>query len=133
MLYKSAVIYTTIHQLFAKGGHSSWEIVSYLFFFSTIIGAIQMIYDFHWPDTREWIILIGIAIVSLIAQVWMTQAYGTANQVLVSFIMYLGVFLNMLWGAVFFDEEIGFMTASGGILIIGSSIFLTLHREKSKN
>ena len=123
------IVFTTIHQLFAKGGHNSWEIVCYLFIFSMLIGAGLMVYDFHWPDSREWILLIGVGISSLLAQVFMTEAYGTANQALVGFIMYLTVFLNIIWGKLFFNESIDVLSLCGGVLIIGSSVYLTMHRR----
>lgn len=126
------IVFTTIHQLFVKGGHNSWEIVCYLFIFSTLIGAGLMAYDFHWPDSREWFLLIGVGISSLLAQVFMTEAYGTANQTLVGFIMYLTVFLNIIWGKLFFHEAIDILSLCGGVLIIGSSVYLTIHRRSRK-
>ena len=129
----NAIVNTTIHQLYKKGGHNAWEIISYLFIFSTLFGAIQMYGDFHLPDTREWMLIFGVAFSSLAAQVFMTQAYGLTSQVLVSFVMYLGVFMNILWGRIIFDEPILATTVCGGALIIISSVYLSVMREKKED
>lgn len=127
------VVVTTIHKLFEYGGHNSWEIVFYFLFFSMIVGLIAMlINDYRMPSTYETILLIAIGITSLLAQAFMTQAYGLANQVLVSFIMYLGVFLNILWGYLFFDEIMNVLSIVGGLLIIGSSLYLSISKKKVK-
>ena len=126
------VVVTTIHKLFEFGGHNSWEIVFYFLFFSMIVGLIAMINNYKMPTTYEWILLIAIGITSLLAQAFMTNAYGLANQVLVSFIMYLGVFLNILWGYLFFDEIMNILSIIGGILIISSSLYLTISKQKYK-
>ena len=62
---------------------------------------------------------------SVLAQIWMTNAYATANPVVVSFVTYIGVFFNALWGFVLFDEALAAMTVAGGSLIIGGSMYLT--------
>ena len=125
----TAIVNTTIHQLYKKGGHNAWEIISYLFIFSTLFGAVQMYGHFHRPDNTEWALLLGVALSSLLAQAFMTQAYGLTNQVLVSFVMYLGVFLNILWGRVFFGEPILVSSLCGGALIILSSLYLSITQK----
>lgn len=130
--FLGAVAYTTIHTLYKKGNHNSFEIVAYFLGCSSIIGIILMIDDYKVvKDSTEWIYLVGIGITSLLAQLFMTKAYGLAHQVVVSFILYLGVFLNVLWGYLFFDEIMTLSSLVGGILIIGSSIYLSF--AKSKN
>ena len=56
---------------------------------------------------------------------WMTNAYATANPVVVSFVSYIGVFFNALWGFVIFGEILTGLTVAGGVLIIGGSMYLT--------
>lgn len=128
--FLGAVAYTTIHKLFASGGHNSWEIVFYFLFCSTIVGFISMYNNYRFPTNYEAILLLGIGITSLLAQAFMTQAYRLANQILVSFIMYLGVFLNAIWGYVFFNEIMNILSIIGGIFIIGSSLYLTTTKNK---
>ena len=86
--------------------------------------------NYRFPTNYETILLLGIGITSLLAQAFMTQAYGLANQILVSFIMYLGVFLNAIWGYIFFNEIMNILSIIGGIFIIGSSSYLTTTKNK---
>jgi drug/metabolite transporter (DMT)-like permease len=55
----------------------------------------------------------------------MTMAYAAANPVVVSFVAYISVFFNALWGYVIFDEVLTILTIAGGIGIIGGSMYLT--------
>ncbi len=128
----AAVAYTTIHKLFQNGGHNSWEIVFYFLFCSAIIGIIIMMATgkYHMPNHYELILVIGIGLLSLLAQTLMTQAYGSANTVIVSFVLYIGIFFNALWGYMFFAEIMHKLSIIGGILIIGGSIYLTLVKNK---
>ena len=96
-----------------------------------MFGAVQMYGSFHQPDRAEWFLLLGVALSSLLAQAFMTQAYGLTNQVLVSFVMYLGVFLNILWGRLFFDEPILASSLCGGALIILSSLYLSVTHKNN--
>lgn len=130
--FLSAVVYTTIHKLFAKGGHSSWEIIFYFLFFSMIIGALTMAGNIKMPDSYEAVLLLAVGITSLLAQEFMTKGFEYANQVLVSFIMYMGIFLNAFWGYVFFGEIMTLLSLIGGIFIIAGSLYLTMVRRKNK-
>ncbi len=124
--FMAAVAYVVIHKIYAKGGHNAWEIVFYFLFCSTVVGAIGMYHNFSLPrNTDDILMLLGLGITSLLAQTFMTQAYGLANQILVSFIMYLGVFLNAVWGYCFFGEVMSWLSIVGGVLIIGSSFALS--------
>lgn len=129
--FLGAVAYTTIHTLYQRGNHNSWEIVAYFLMCSTVIGAVTMFNNYTPVNTaHEWWLLIGIGITSVLAQLFMTKAYGLTHQIVVSFILYLGVFLNALWGYIFFGEIMSVLSVSGGILIIGSSIALSLVKSK---
>lgn len=77
------------------------------------------------PDMYGWTLIGGMSLVSLLAQICLTEAYGKTNPVLASFVQYSGVFFNCLWGFILFEEVLSLMTVIGGICIIGGSIYLT--------
>lgn len=81
--------------------------------------------DFVVPTGTDWLLYLALGILSVLAQIWMTNAYASANPVVVSFVTYIGVFFNALWGFVLFDEALAAMTVFGGALIIGGSMYLT--------
>ena len=90
--------------------------------------------DFHCPDFHEWIFCLILGINSVLAQIWMTRSYMYGNAVIVSFVAYIAVFFNSLWGFIFFDEVMTSMTLIGGILIIGGSMYLTkMKHERLKS
>ena len=81
--------------------------------------------SFLVPDLQEWGWYIALGVITVIAQIWMTDAYAMANPVVVSFVSYIGVFFIFLWGFVIFQEMLTLLTVAGGVLIIGGSMYLT--------
>lgn len=121
----AAAAYTTVSKLTASGKHHQYEIVLYFLVCAAIAGAILMGTDFRMPDRTEWLWCIALGVNSVIAQVWMTRSYMYGNPVVVSFVAYIAVFFNSLWGYLFFGEVMSAMTVTGGLLIIGGSMYLT--------
>ena len=79
------------------------------------LSVADLAYGWHIMD-RE--VFLALWIVSF-------GAYATANPVVVSFVSYIGVFFNALWGFVIFGEILTGLTVAGGVLIIGGSMYLT--------
>lgn len=121
----AAMAYTTISRLTGSGRHHQYEIVFYFLFCAAVAGALLMGFDFQMPDSKEWILYILLGLITVIAQIWMTDAYAYGNPVVVSFVAYIAVVFNALWGFVFFDEVLTIMTVIGGICIVGGSMYLT--------
>lgn len=121
----AAAAYTTISKLTGSGKHHQYEIVFYFLFCAAVASAVLMGFDFKIPDLREWGFYVLLGIVTVIAQIWMTEAYANANPVVISFVAYIGVFFNALWGFVIFNEFLTLMTIVGGICIVGGSMYLT--------
>lgn len=123
----AAGAYTTVSKLTGAGGHHPYEVVMYFLISAALSGIIIMALtgDFVIPTGTDWLFYLALGIMSVLAQIWMTNAYATANPVVVSFVTYIGVFFNALWGFVLFDEALAAMTVAGGALIIGGSMYLT--------
>lgn len=121
----AAMAYTTISRLTGSGRHHQYEIVFYFLFCAAVAGALLMGFDFQMPDSKEGILYILLGLITVIAQIWMTDAYAYGNPVVVSFVAYIAVVFNALWGFVFFDEVLTIMTVIGGICIVGGSMYLT--------
>ena len=119
--------YTTVSKLTGAGGHHPYEVVMYFLMSAALSGVIIMALtgDFVVPTGTDWLLYLALGILSVLAQIWMTNAYASANPVVVSFVTYIGVFFNALWGFVLFDEALAAMTVFGGALIIGGSMYLT--------
>jgi drug/metabolite transporter (DMT)-like permease len=121
----SAAAYTTISKLANSGEHHQYEIVLYFLVCATIAGAVIMGTDFIMPDAFQWGLFIIMGILTLLAQIWMTNAYTVADPIIVSFVQYIGVFFNVVWGYLFFDESMALLSIAGGICIIGGSMYLS--------
>lgn len=121
----AAAAYTTVSRLTASGKHHQYEIVLYFLICAAIAGAVLMGRDFRMPDMTEWGFCIALGIFSVLGQIWITRSYMYGNAVVVSFVAYISVFFNSLWGYVFYGEIMTAMTLTGGILIIGGSMYLT--------
>ena len=121
----AAAAYTTVSKLTRSGRHHQDEIVLYFLVCAAISGLALMGTDFIMPDGREWFLYVLLGIITIAAQIWMTDSYTYGNPVVVSFVAYIGVFFNALWGFVIFYEMLTLLTLSGGLLIIGGSMYLT--------
>ena len=45
--------------------------------------------DFVVPTGTDWLLYLALGILSVLAQIWMTNAYASANPVVVSFVTYI--------------------------------------------
>ncbi len=121
----AAAAYTTISKLTGSGRHHQYEIVFYFLFCAAVAGAVLMGDDFKMPESREWLMYAALGIITVIAQILMTDAYAYANPVIVSFVAYIAVVFNAMWGFLIFGEILTLMTVAGGLCIIGGSMYLT--------
>lgn len=123
----AAIAYTTISRLTGSGRHHQYEIVFYFLVCAALSGAVLMGIGepIQMPGLLEWGLFAVLAVTTLAAQIFMTDAYLYGNAVVVSFVAYIAVVFNALWGFVFFDEIVTVMTVAGGVFIIGCSMYLT--------
>ncbi len=85
--------------------------------------------NFVVPTVREFVLLFILGVVSLLAQIFLTGAFGNTNAVIVEVVRYIGILFNATWGLILFGESLSVYSILGGILIIGASIVLS--RQKS--
>ncbi|MBU3203934.1 DMT family transporter [Clostridium algidicarnis] len=125
----SASASITIRKLAKSKKHHSYEIVFYFLAASTIVAAILMRNNFVVPTVEEFVLLFILGVVSLLAQIFLTGAFGNTNAVIVEVVRYIGILFNATWGLVLFGESLSVYSILGGILIIVASIALS--RQKS--
>lgn len=76
----------------------------------------------HWvqPDGWDWLVLLGIGVLTQAAQYLMTKAYQKEEVSKVANLSYLGIVYALLLGFIFFGETFNFMTFIGmGLVIVG--------------
>jgi len=122
---------TTIRYL-GKNGHHPLEIIFYFMMMSTLISIPLMWSSFVMPTGWQWLALIMIGVVSLLAQVYLTKAFSHENALLVEIVRYVGVVFNALWGLAIWKEIPTFTTVIGGCLIICGCIALSRQKKKEQ-
>ena len=75
----------------------------------------------HWvmPHGTEWLLLIGVGLVTQVAQIYMTKAYQMEKAGSIANYSYLGIVFALIFGYTFFAERFDF------IAIIGMAVVVT--------
>ncbi|OIQ27162.1 MAG: hypothetical protein BM555_06210 [Crocinitomix sp. MedPE-SWsnd] len=83
-----------------------------LTFIACIIGGYVI------PQGIEWLVLIGIGLLTQLAQISMTRAFHSDSAARVTPVKYVGAIYAVAAGVFIFDENLGLMTCIGIILIL---------------
>lgn len=114
--------------------HHTYEIIFYFMVTATVVSIPLMWTEFVVPNVKEWLFLICIGVISLLAQVFLTKAFTHENAVVVEVVRYIGIAFNALWGWLFWLEVPDIFTIIGTILIVGGCISITnIKRGNSKS
>ena len=126
----AAIAYLSVNKLSKR--HHNYEIVFYFLFIATLISLPLMWNAFVWPNVYQFAILLAIALVSLLGQVVLTQAFSSDNLIVVSVVRYIGIVFNIAWGWLFWHEVPLLLSLIGCLLVVVSCIRLGLrHRKKA--
>lgn len=93
--------------------------------------AIPGIWFWVWPTPFEWGFLIGMGIVSYIAQMLNITAYKYGEASVMASLDYVRLIYAVLFGWLLFGNLPDFWTWFGAMIIIAASIY-TIHRENQK-
>lgn len=124
----AAMAYLSVNKLTKR--HHNYEIVFYFLLIATLIAVPLMWHNFVWPTRYQLVILIAIALVSLLGQVVLTQAFSSDNLIVVSVVRYIGIVFNIAWGWLFWNEVPMILSLVGCSLVVVSCIQLGLRRNK---
>jgi S-adenosylmethionine uptake transporter len=110
-------------------GESSPVIVFYFTLSGLFAGAIGMLVSgAHWPDTWHLILLLGVGITALLAQLAMTRAYSSGHTLLAANLNYSGIMFASFWGWLIWNDLLPFVSWLGIALIVaagGAATWLT--------
>lgn len=96
-----------------------------IFYFPLVTVPIASIYLInHWltPSVFEFVLLIGIGVVTQFAQYFLTKAYQSDEVSKISSIQYIGIVFGLFFGFVLFDETYNYLSGLGIILILAGVI-----------
>ena len=104
-----------------------------IFYFTGISAVGSLFYlplGFRWPDWREAVALLVVAVGSFYGQLWMTMAYRRAPASLVAPFAYLTPLLSFLYGVLFWKETLTVANATGAGLIALSGIGICVSESR---
>lgn len=126
----SAAAYTTIRSISKHGQHSNFEIMAY-FLVTGMIAGLVTTDGFVLPQGVEWLIILAIGSITVVAQFFLTGAFIATNAVVAQFLQYIGVFISAFYGFLFFGESLAIETVLSGIAMFIASVMLARLKEQA--
>lgn len=126
----SAAAYTTIRSISKHGEHSNFEIMAY-FLVTGMIAGLVTTDGFVLPQGVEWLIILAIGSITVVAQFFLTGAFIATNAVVAQFLQYIGVFISAFYGFLFFGESLAIETVLAGIAMFIASVMLARLKEQA--
>ena len=106
-----------------------------IFYFPLVTLPIVGIYSiFHWvqPVGIEWLLLIGVGVLTQIAQYFMTIAYQSEELSKVSNINFIGIIYALGFGFFLFDETFNVLTYLGMAAVMIGVVMNVVFKHKKK-
>ena len=97
---------------------------------SLLFSGLLMLADFHWPDLRQWGLLLGYGLLAALASVLLMLATQRAPANHVAPTQYSQMLWAVLLGYVVFHDELDGFMAIGIAIILGAGLFTLLREEK---
>lgn len=126
----AAAAYTTIRKLALTGKHSRYEIMFYFLFIGSFVGLGYDYEQFVVPSFEELGYLLLIALLSLMAQYFLTGAFITNNAVVTQLIQYVGILFNALMGYLLFGEHVSATMVITGLVMFAGAVRLAQEKER---
>jgi len=122
-----ALAMITIRRM-GEAGESGVSIVLWFALGSSAVAAIASLPGWTWPSPLQWGLLLGIGMVSALAQLLMTEAYRSGEPTLVAPFEYSGIIWTTLLGVVFWAEAPDLWDGAGALILVASGLYIW-HRE----
>lgn len=126
----SGIAYNMIRKL--KTSEHPLVIVFYFPLVTLPIAGVYSIMNWVMPKGIDWVILIGIGVLTQIAQYFMTKSYQTEQLSKVANLNFIGIIYALGFGYVFFEESFNFMTYIGMSLVITGVVLNIAFKSKKK-
>ena len=127
----SGVAYNMIRKL--KTTEHPLVIILYFPLVTLPIVGIYSFFNWVQPEGIEWLLLIGVGVLTQIAQYFMTKSYQSEELAKVANINFIGIIYAIGFGYVLFDESFNFMTYLGMTAVMIGVVFNVLYKNRKKN
>jgi len=124
-----ALAMITIRRM-GEAGESGVSIVMWFAIGSSIVALVWSLPGWVWPDATQWALLLGIGLVSALAQLLMTEAYRAGEPTLVAPFEYSGIIWTTLLGAIIWAEAPDRWDGIGILILVGSGLYIWYREVK---
>ncbi len=122
-----ALAMITIRKM-GEAGESAVAIVFWFAVGSAVLAGIAAIPVWVWPTPLQWALLVGIGLVSAVAQVMMTSAYRSGETTLLAPFEYSGIVWTTALGGFIWAELPDMWDFAGIAVLVGAGLYIW-HRE----
>ncbi|MEM8894337.1 MAG: DMT family transporter [Bacteroidota bacterium] len=112
-----------------KTSEHSLVIILYFPLVTLPIAGIISIFQWVTPEGFDWLILIGIGVLTQIAQYFMTRSYQNEEVNKVSIVNYTGLIYSLGFGFIIFGETFNLMTYCGMVLVIIGVVLNLIYKK----
>jgi len=109
-----------------------------VFYFPMVAVPVVLPFAIHswiWPTPKGWLLLLGIGVVTQVAQVLLTQGLALVPAGQGTAVGYIQIVFAAIWGLLLFGETPSLTTGIGAALIVlaTSSLMVLRQRDQSKS
>ncbi|WP_286755692.1 DMT family transporter [Roseivirga sp. UBA838] len=107
-----------------------------IFYFPLVTLPIVGVYSaLHWvqPEGIEWLLLLGVGVLTQIAQYFLTVAYQSEELSKVSNINFIGIIYALGFGFFLFDETFNVLTYLGMTAVMAGVVLNVIFKSKKKS
>jgi S-adenosylmethionine uptake transporter len=134
----SAMAYMQVRKL-GQMGEPEYRVVFYFSLTTTIAGLAGVLsgdgqahgFPFHSHTTGGIVLLLGIGVAALMAQMAMTRAYRVGKVLVVANLQYTGIVFSSLWGLALWGDRFDWHVWLGIGVILASGIAATFYNTRS--
>ncbi|MEO0332699.1 MAG: DMT family transporter [Bacteroidota bacterium] len=128
--FGSGMAYTIIRKL----NHSEHPLVIVLYFPLVTLPITGILSAFQWviPQGMDWLVLLGIGVLTQFAQYFMTKSYQAEEVSKVANLNYLSIIYALLFGFFFFGETFNVLTYLGMTLVIAGVVLNVWYKQKKQ-
>jgi drug/metabolite transporter (DMT)-like permease len=117
---------TRMQDAAGRPGEGSWTVFASFTLFGSLITlptVFSSVGPWVAPTAREWLVLAGCGLLSVVAQILMTSSLGRLTAVGLGIIQQVTVVLTLVGGWLLFREPISLRSAVGSLLTIGGVLW----------
>ena len=118
-----AMAMITIRRM-GEAGESGVTIVLWFAIGSSAVAFLASLPVWVWPSAWQWLLLLGIGVISAMAQLLMTDAYRSGEPTLVAPFEYSGIIWTTLLGAIIWAEAPDGWDGLGIAVLVASGLYI---------